>query len=230
MEAPAPWEPQAGGSASLPTPHPPFRPGSAWGQAHPGWGQPSLQTQWRPLPTDHTAAFPEASLGRGLRIWKLERNLLVSHPSPLTVSASGVSRRESLGKVAFWVTQRSGHRHSGLGEAQPQNCGKGSHRQEAWKGECVQGRSRPQKPSMEWAECDLSQQPEASVASSTGRGGRHPPRNGLSLPVDQEAPAGRDPAYSSLDSLVWTVASKPSAVTYSKKCILGHNSIHAHCV
>lgn len=31
------------------------------GQAHPGWGQPSLETQWRPLPTDHTAVFPEAS-------------------------------------------------------------------------------------------------------------------------------------------------------------------------
>lgn len=36
-----------------------------------------------------------------------------------------MSRRESLGNVAFWVTQRRGHRHSGLGEAQPQNCGKG---------------------------------------------------------------------------------------------------------
>lgn len=62
------------GSAPLP-PQALFRPGSAQGRAHPGWGQPSMQTQRRPLPTDHTAAFPEASLGRGLRIWKLERNL-----------------------------------------------------------------------------------------------------------------------------------------------------------
>lgn len=35
------------------------------GQAQPGWGQLSLRTPWRPLPTDHTAVFPEASLGCG---------------------------------------------------------------------------------------------------------------------------------------------------------------------
>lgn len=35
------------------------------GQAHPVWGQPSLWTPWRPLPTDHTPVFPEASLGCG---------------------------------------------------------------------------------------------------------------------------------------------------------------------
>lgn len=35
------------------------------GQAHPLWGQPSLWTPWRPLPTDHTTVFPEASLGCG---------------------------------------------------------------------------------------------------------------------------------------------------------------------
>lgn len=68
MEAPARWEPRAGGSASLPA----TAPSILWAdlavlRVRPtlGGGQLSLQTELRPLPTDHTAAFSEASLGCG---------------------------------------------------------------------------------------------------------------------------------------------------------------------
>lgn len=76
-----PEEPQAGGSASLPPPHPAYGPDSAWGQAHPRWGWPSV-------PTEHTAAFPEASLGHGPL--HLEAGKEPSSFPPLSLDNKGV--------------------------------------------------------------------------------------------------------------------------------------------
>lgn len=44
---------------------------------------PGGQTDWRPFPTQTQLRFHRFPWDVALRIWKLERNLLVSHPFPL---------------------------------------------------------------------------------------------------------------------------------------------------
>lgn len=110
---------------------------SAWGQAHPGWERPSLQTQWRPLPTDHTLRFQRLP-------WDVASHLETGKesfsfpPRPPT----GASRSESLGAVAFWVTRREWTQTLWFGGA--------PHSQKPWFQDCVSAGDP------EWAECDLS--------------------------------------------------------------------------
>lgn len=84
---------------------------SAWGQAHPGWERP-LQTQWRPLPTDHTLRFQRLPVGRVSDLkWK---EFLGFPPAP----NRSIQGSESLGAVAFCDSGREWTGHCGLGASQ----------------------------------------------------------------------------------------------------------------
>lgn len=77
---------------------------SAPGQAHPGRGQPSMQTEWRALPTQTHLRFHRLPWDVALQIWKLVKNLLVApHPAPPPTAQRGPGTRSGHGLSSLRV-------------------------------------------------------------------------------------------------------------------------------
>lgn len=137
MEAPAPWEPRAGGSASLPAPDPPCRPTLPGVRPTLGGSGPRCRLSGGPSRLTTRLRFQRLP-------WDVASHLETGKesfsfpPRPPT----GASRSESLGAVAFWVTQREWTQTLWFGED--------PHTQKPWFQDCVSA-GDPER-----AECDLS--------------------------------------------------------------------------